>query len=52
VDGRFVTSGGRVLGITGLGADVAEARERAYAAVGRVRFRDAVWRTDIANAIA
>ena len=28
---RLVTSGGRVLGVTGLGADVAEARDRAYA---------------------
>jgi phosphoribosylamine--glycine ligase len=51
-DGRLVTSGGRVLAITGLGREVAEARERAYAAVDRVHFRDAVWRTDIAAAIA
>jgi phosphoribosylamine--glycine ligase len=52
VDGGFATNGGRVLGITGMGATVAEARARAYAGVDRIRFRGAVWRSDIAAAIA
>jgi phosphoribosylamine---glycine ligase len=46
--GRLLTAGGRVLGITGLGGSVGEARERAYAAVERIRFEGAVWRRDIA----
>jgi phosphoribosylamine--glycine ligase len=45
--GRLVTSGGRVLGIVGLGADAATARDRAYDNLGRVRF-DGMWfRSDI-----
>jgi phosphoribosylamine--glycine ligase len=45
---RWLTSGGRVVGVTGLGATVVEARERAYAAVQQVRFEGEVWRSDIA----
>jgi phosphoribosylamine--glycine ligase len=52
VDGRVASSGGRVLGITGLGRTVAAARDRAYAGVEQVRFAGAVWRRDIAAAIA
>lgn len=37
--GQLVTRGGRVLTITGLGSDGAEARERAYDAIERIRFR-------------
>jgi phosphoribosylamine--glycine ligase len=52
-DGRVVTSGGRVLGVCALGADIREARERAYAAVGKISFDGAQWRTDIgAKALA
>ncbi len=43
----WVTSGGRVLGVTALGGDVREARERALAAVERIRFEGAQWRRDI-----
>jgi phosphoribosylamine--glycine ligase len=46
--GEVVTSGGRVLGVTGLGEDVRAAREVAYAAVKRIGFEGAQWRTDIA----
>jgi phosphoribosylamine--glycine ligase len=46
--GRFVTAGGRVLGITARGADLASARERAYAAASRVRFEHMHLRRDIA----
>jgi phosphoribosylamine---glycine ligase len=46
--GQFVTAGGRVLCVTGLGAGAAEARERAYAAVDRIDFDGCQVRTDIA----
>jgi phosphoribosylamine---glycine ligase len=45
---RLVTNGGRVLGVTATGTTVAEARERAYAACGRIGFEGAQHRTDIA----
>ena len=47
-DGGLVTAGGRVLSVTGVGADVREARDRAYAAVARVRIDGGQHRTDIA----
>jgi len=47
--GRVVTSGGRVLGVTALGRNTAEARERAYEAVGRIHFDGAQYRSDIGN---
>jgi len=45
--GRIVTSGGRVLGVTGLGATLAEARARAYAACEEIHFAGAYYRRDI-----
>jgi phosphoribosylamine--glycine ligase len=45
---RLVTSGGRVLGVTGVGPGVAAARERAYARVKRIQFAGAAYRSDIA----
>jgi phosphoribosylamine--glycine ligase len=47
-DEQLVTHGGRILGVTGLGADVAEARSAAYRAVDRISFRGARYRGDIA----
>jgi phosphoribosylamine--glycine ligase len=47
--GEIVTDGGRVLGVTALGAGVAEARRRAYEAIGRIRFDGAQYRRDIAD---
>ena len=47
-DGRLVTAGGRVVSVTGTGASLADARERAYAGVERIRFDGAHHRTDIA----
>lgn len=47
-EGRFVTAGGRVLGVTARGANVAEARQRAYAACERIAFHGMQRRTDIA----
>jgi phosphoribosylamine--glycine ligase len=46
-EGRVVTSGGRVLGVTARGADVGEARARAYRAVERIRFDGMHYRKDI-----
>jgi phosphoribosylamine--glycine ligase len=47
-DGRIVTSGGRVLGVVGRGADIREARQKAYAAAERITFPGKMNRTDIA----
>jgi phosphoribosylamine--glycine ligase len=44
---EIVTCGGRVLGITARGRDVAEARRRAYSAVRKVHFDGMQYRTDI-----
>jgi phosphoribosylamine--glycine ligase len=47
-DGSLVTAGGRVLGVTGLGPTLLEARERAYAAVKPILFDGRHFRSDIA----
>jgi phosphoribosylamine--glycine ligase len=44
---RIVTSGGRVLGVTGLGSTLAAAQQRAYAACEQIRFAGAYYRRDI-----
>ena len=49
-DGELTTSGGRVLSVTALGADLADARARAYEAVGLIQWRGEHHRTDIAQA--
>jgi len=46
-NGRFYTSGGRVLGITALGDTLDEAIERAYKAVELIDFEGKHYRTDI-----
>ena len=48
-DGRLATNGGRILNVTALGSDLAEARERAYAAVEKISFTGMRYRTDIAS---
>jgi len=48
VDGQLVTSGGRVLNVVGLGTNIGEARENAYAGVRRISFEGMQFRTDIA----
>jgi phosphoribosylamine--glycine ligase len=45
---RLVTNGGRILNVTGTGADLAAAREAAYSGAGRISFPGARYRTDIA----
>jgi phosphoribosylamine---glycine ligase len=46
-DGRLVTAGGRVLGVTAVGDDLGSAVEAAYEAVGRIRFEGMHFRRDI-----
>ncbi|NGQ97021.1 phosphoribosylamine--glycine ligase [Brevibacillus sp. SYP-B805] len=45
----IVTNGGRVLGVTGLGRTLTEARDAAYEGVAAIRFEGAHYRTDIAG---
>jgi phosphoribosylamine--glycine ligase len=49
-DGALVSAGGRVLCVVATGADLAQARERAYGAVDRIRLKGSTHRTDIALA--
>jgi phosphoribosylamine--glycine ligase len=46
-DGQVVTSGGRVLAVSAVGADLATAVTKAYAGVSRIHFEGAHYRTDI-----
>ena len=46
-NGQFVTTGGRVLGVTAFGTDVVEARERAYQRVSSIQFAGGHYRSDI-----
>jgi phosphoribosylamine--glycine ligase len=48
--GALVTAGGRVLAVTGQGATITEARERAYAAVAQINWPGMQYRSDIASA--
>jgi phosphoribosylamine--glycine ligase len=47
-NGHFVTAGGRVLNVTGIGSTPGEARDRAYAAADRIQFDGKQMRRDIA----
>ncbi|MHB8846046.1 MAG: phosphoribosylamine--glycine ligase [Nitrospirota bacterium] len=46
-DGKVVTDGGRVLGVTGIGPSVAAAIDNAYAGVREISFEGAHYRKDI-----
>lgn len=50
-DGRIVTNGGRVLGITAKGDDLKQARKKAYEATEWVSFANKYMRHDIGKAI-
>lgn len=50
-DGKIVTNGGRVLGVTAKGADLKEARANAYKATEWVQFANKYKRNDIGKAI-
>ena len=49
-DGQIVTSGGRVLGVTGWGENIPQALKSAYAAIGPIRFEGMQYRKDIGRA--
>ncbi len=51
-DGSVVTAGGRVLGVTGLGPSLEQARSRAYQGVAAISWPGAHARSDIARAAA
>src|SRR2546423_556791 len=51
-EGGLVTSGGRVLGVTALGATISDARKRAYEAVACIQFEGCHYRRDIALSAA
>lgn len=46
-DGKFLTAGGRVLGVTATGKNLEKALEKAYEAVGKINFENAHYRKDI-----
>lgn len=46
---KIVTNGGRVLGVTALGKDIFEAKERAYQAVKEISFEGVQYRSDIGD---
>jgi len=50
-DGKIVTNGGRVLGVTAKGSDLKEARKKAYEATEWVSFENKYMRHDIGKAI-
>ena len=47
--GEVLTNGGRVLCVVGLGADVAQAKAKAYEAAGKIHFDGMQLRRDIAD---
>ena len=46
-NGKYLTSGGRVLGVTARGANLREALDKSYAAVENITFENAFHRSDI-----
>ena len=49
VDGKIVTAGGRVLGVTNVGKDLVDARDKSYKDVEKISFQGAFCRKDIAK---
>jgi len=49
-EGAFVSAGGRVLSLVATGTDLADARDRVYRGVDRIRLKGSTHRTDIALA--
>ncbi|MGD2110435.1 MAG: phosphoribosylamine--glycine ligase [Phycisphaerae bacterium] len=49
VEHLTLSAGGRVLGVTALGSDIADAQRRAYEACDKIHFDNAYFRRDIAN---
>ena len=47
LNGKVVSSGGRVLSITATGKNISEARSKAYLVVERLKWKDGFFRKDI-----
>jgi len=50
-NGRFLTNGGRVLGVTAIGKDLKEARKKAYEGADKIYFKNKYMRRDIGRVI-
>jgi len=48
-DGKLVSAGGRVLGVTALGETIAAAQKRAYEAAAMIHWKDCYYRKDIGS---
>ena len=48
LSGELISSGGRVLSVTGMGNDLTEARKMAYAAISKIHLNGSFYRNDIA----
>lgn len=48
-NGKFLTAGGRVLGVTAKGETLEKALQNAYAAAEKISFEDVIYRKDIGN---
>ncbi|MCY2931006.1 MAG: phosphoribosylamine--glycine ligase, partial [Planctomycetota bacterium] len=48
-EGKLVNTGGRVLGVTALGATIAQAQKRAYEAAAQITWKNCYYRKDIAS---
>jgi len=48
-EGTFFTSGGRVLGVAGLGKDISSAKDRAYREIKKINFDGICYRNDIGD---
>jgi phosphoribosylamine---glycine ligase len=46
-NGKFINTGGRVLGVTSLGSTIESAMTKVYEIISKISFRGAHWRTDI-----
>jgi phosphoribosylamine--glycine ligase len=51
-EGQFVTAGGRIVAVTGVGDTLEQARSRAYRGASLVTFEGRVMRSDIASSMA
>lgn len=51
VNGKILTNGGRVLGVTAIGDNLKEARTKAYEAAAKINFKNKYMRRDIGKAI-
>ena len=49
LDGKIVTNGGRVLGVTAMGDTIEAAQRKAYEAVAKINWTDCYYRKDIAD---